>query len=130
MIIVQLISTITNYTRYSNVFTFGAIMTAYLVWRGMAMEQIGIWRGVSAALGLGGTVVYKLLSTRMDLIVSGMLSVTFQFCCLTMCYFSLFVDDLNTSSFLMIVGVCSSRIGLWVFDISVTQVSYSRERFS
>ncbi|CAJ1895553.1 unnamed protein product [Cylindrotheca closterium] len=107
---------------YSNVFTFGAIMTAYLVWRGMALEQIGIWRGVSAALGLAGTVVYKFLSTQMDLVSSGMLSVTFQFCCLSLCYASLFVEDLNVSSIMLIAGVCSSRIGLWVFDISVTQL--------
>ena len=108
--------------RYSNVLTFGAIMTAYLVWRGISLEQIGIWRGVSAAIGLAGTFVYKVLSARIGLVASGMLSVTVQFCFLSVGYASLFVDNLTVSFIMLIVGVCSSRIGLWVFDISVTQV--------
>mmetsp|Transcript_17728 Transcript_17728/g.43729 ORF Transcript_17728/g.43729 Transcript_17728/m.43729 type:complete len:572 (+) Transcript_17728:275-1990(+) len=107
---------------YSNVLTFGAIMTAYLVWRGISLEQIGIWRGVSAAVGLAGTFVYKILSARIGLVNSGMLSVTVQFCCLSIGYASLFVDNLTISFAMLIVGVCSSRIGLWVFDISVTQL--------
>ncbi|CAJ1895513.1 unnamed protein product [Cylindrotheca closterium] len=107
---------------YSNVLTFGAIMTAYLVWRGISLEQIGIWRGVSAAVGLAGTFVYKILSAKIGLVGSGMLSVTVQFCCLSIAYASLFVDNLTISFAMLIVGVCSSRIGLWVFDISVTQL--------
>lgn len=30
---------------YLNVLTFGGIMTAYLVWRGMRMDTVGVWRG-------------------------------------------------------------------------------------
>jgi iron-regulated transporter 1 len=99
-------------------------MTAYLVWRGMRMETIGIWRGVSSAAGLAGTFVYHMMSSRMTLIESGMYSVVFQFLCLSLSYASLFVDDYNTSLAMLIAGVCASRIGLWVFDISVTQVSF------
>lgn len=115
--------------RYSNVLTFGAIMTAYLVWRGISLKQIGVWRGVSAAVGLAGTFVYKVLSAKIGLVGSGMLSVTVQFCCLSIAYASLFVDNLTISFAMLIVGVCSSRIGLWVFDISVTQVSYALKVF-
>jgi iron-regulated transporter 1 len=108
--------------RYLNVLTFGGIMTAYLVWRGMSLEAIGIWRGVSAAAGLAGTFVYNYLSTRISLVNSGMLSIVFQFLCLSICYASLFIDDFHTSLGMLIAGVCASRVGLWVFDISVTQV--------
>lgn len=97
-------------------------MTAYLVWRGMSLEAIGIWRGVSAAAGLAGTFAYNYLSKRINLVQSGMLSITFQFLCLSLCYASLFVDEFQTSLGMLISGVCASRVGLWVFDISVTQV--------
>lgn len=98
-------------------------MTAYLVWRGMSMEAIGIWRGISAAAGLGGTFVYHFLSKRVDLVQSGMLSIVFQFICLSLSFASLFIENYHTSLGMLISGVCCSRVGLWVFDISVTQVS-------
>jgi hypothetical protein len=101
-------------------------MTAYLVWRGMTLEAIGIWRGVSSAAGLAGTFVYPFLSSRMSLVDTGMFSIVFQFLCLSLSYSSLFIDDYNTSLAMLIGGVCASRVGLWVFDISVTQVSAMR----
>jgi solute carrier family 40 (iron-regulated transporter), member 1 len=104
-------------------------MTAYLVWRGMRLDSIGVWRGVSAAVGLAGTVVYSFLSTRMGLVDTGMLSVTFQFVCLSLSFVSLFIEDFNVSSAMLIAGVCASRVGLWVFDISVTQVSFGTRKF-
>jgi solute carrier family 40 (iron-regulated transporter), member 1 len=113
---------VTSSYRYLNVLSFGAIMTAYLVWRGMKLESIGFWRGVSSAIGLLGTFVYHFMSRRMSLINTGMLSVVFQFLCLSVSYASLFVDDFASSLGMLIVGVCLSRVGLWVFDISVTQL--------
>ncbi|KAG7356664.1 ferroportin1 FPN1 [Nitzschia inconspicua] len=104
------------------VLTFGGIMTAYLVWRGMNMETIGTWRGVSSAAGLAGTFVYHLMAKTTDLVNIGMVSVVLQFLCLTSCYVSLYVDNDSISYALLIAGVCFSRIGLWVFDIAVTQL--------
>lgn len=104
------------------VLTFGGIMTAYLVWLGMGMGTIGSWRGVSSAAGLAGTVVYHLMATRMGLVDVGMMSVTFQFLCLSACYASLFMDNISASFIPLIAGVCLSRAGLWVFDITVTQL--------
>jgi iron-regulated transporter 1 len=98
-------------------------MTAYLVWRGMRLESIGIWRGVSSAAGLAGTFAYHFLSKRMNLIDTGMYSVVFQFLCLSLSYASLFIDDYYASLAMLIAGVCASRVGLWVFDLSVTLVS-------
>jgi iron-regulated transporter 1 len=53
---------------------------------------------------------------------TGMWSIVFQFFCLTLSYISLFVGDYNTSLFMLITGVCASRVGLWVFDIAMTQL--------
>lgn len=108
---------------YLNVaLTFGNIMTGYLIWRGISMEMIGLWRGVASAAGLGGTFVYHCMVKKMSLVDVGMVSVVFQLLCLTACYVSLFVDNINIFFTLLISGVCFSRIGLWVFDISITQL--------
>jgi len=104
------------------VLTFGGIMTAYLVWRGMKLEVIGLWRGVASAAGLAGTFVYHFMAKKFGLVEIGMTSVFFQFACLSSCYISLFIVDRTTSFVMLIGGVCFSRIGLWVFDISVTQL--------
>lgn len=108
---------------YLNVaLSFGNIMTIYLVWRGIDIKAIGFWRGASAAAGLVGTFVYHIISQKIDLVDVGMISVTFEFLCLSVCYGSLFVKDNSLFFILLIAGVCFSRIGLWVFDISVTQL--------
>ncbi len=97
-------------------------MTTYLIWKGMKLDSIGFWRGVSSLIGLIGTFVYHFLSKRMSLINTGMLSVAFQFLCLSLSFASLFVDDFTASLIMLISGVCASRVGLWVFDIAVTQL--------
>jgi iron-regulated transporter 1 len=88
----------------------------------MSMEAIGMWRGVSSAAGLAGTFVYHFMAKKTQQVNIGMISVLFQFLCLTSSYASLFVDDRNASFAMLIGGVCFSRLGLWVFDISVTQL--------
>jgi len=108
---------------YLNVaLSFGNIMTVYLVWRGIGLKAIGLWRGVASAAGLLGTFIYHIMSQKIGLVDVGMISVTFEFLCLSVCFGSLFVHDKSLFFILLIAGVCFSRIGLWVFDISVTQL--------
>jgi solute carrier family 40 (iron-regulated transporter), member 1 len=107
---------------YLNALSFGGIMTAYLVWRGMRFDSVGVWRGISCAIGLLGTFVYHWSVKIMSVESTGMWSIMFQFLCLSLSYASLFVKDLYTSLAMLIAGVCASRIGLWVFDIAVTQL--------
>jgi iron-regulated transporter 1 len=107
---------------YLNALTFGALMTAYLIWRGMRLETVGIWRGISSAVGLAGTFVYHESVKRTTLVNTGMWSILYEFACLSICFASLFVHDFNTSMGMLIAGACASRIGLWVFDIAVTQL--------
>lgn len=58
----------------------------------------------------------------MTLEFTGLWSIIYEFACLSLSYGSLFVDDDHTSLSLLIAGVCLSRVGLWVFDITVTQM--------
>jgi solute carrier family 40 (iron-regulated transporter), member 1 len=51
-----------------------------------------------------------------------MWSVLYQFACISLSFWSLFVASYDVAMFMLIAGVCASRIGLWVFDITVTQL--------
>lgn len=109
--------------RYLNILSFGTSMTAYLVSRGMRMDFIGILRGISCAIGLSGTVAFQISAKAMSLRSTGLWAIILQFGCLSLSYFSLYLpEDSNTSLAFLIVGVCLSRIGLWVFDITVSQL--------
>jgi len=107
---------------YLNILSFGAIMTAYLVWRGMSLKSIGIWRGFSAVVGLLGTFAFRFSVSKISIELTGMWSISFQFFCLTICYVSLFFQSFTHSLVILIGGVCASRVGLWVFDISIRQL--------
>lgn len=115
---------------YLNVLSFHDLMTAYLVWRGLSLEIIGVCRGIANAIGLLGTVVYHYSVQKMSVQATGMWSITYQFTCLTLCYVSLFIPpdpahaffSIDTPLLMLVGGVCASRIGLWVFDISITQL--------
>jgi len=106
-----------------NALTLGGLMTGALVWRGMRLETVGMWRGASAAVGLVGTVLYLHASKRVSQVALGLWSVTYQFVCLSVSLASfLVVSHYNWSMAMLLTGVCASRVGLWVFDISVTQL--------
>jgi iron-regulated transporter 1 len=111
---------------YFNVLSFGGIMTTYLVSRGMSLKTIGLWRGISSAIGLLGTGVFDCsLRQNWKLEQTGLASVVWQFVWLGVCLLSVVVDDGTSNSLalaLLILGVLPSRIGLWVYDISVTQL--------
>jgi iron-regulated transporter 1 len=108
---------------YFNVLTFSGMMTAYLVSRGMSFGRIGTWRGISSAVGLLGTFCYHWSAKRFRLEFTGLWSIIFEFACLSVTFGSIFIvsnDDLSLT--LLIAGVLPSRIGLWVYDIAMTQM--------
>lgn len=96
-------------------------MTAYLVWLGVNYSLIGTLRGFSAVVGLLGTVAFRISERQNGLASTGMWSIMIQFGFLALCYLSLFVQKLDFSLWLLVIGVCCSRIGLWAFDLTVTQ---------
>ena len=107
---------------YMNALTFGnGIMTAYLLSQHVKLELVGILRSVASAIGLLGTFVYQFSASRLTLETTGMWSVALQFGCLLVCQASLYVGGMSGVA-LLVGGVCTSRVGLWVFDIAVTQM--------
>jgi iron-regulated transporter 1 len=99
-------------------------MTAYLVSCDMSLSTIGVWHGVSSIIGLLGTVVFaQSQKYHMTLESTALWGIVWDVLCLSIALSSIFVvseDDLSAR--LLIAGVLPSRIGLFVYDISVTQL--------
>lgn len=107
---------------YMNTLTFGnGIMTTYLLHHNLSLAVIGLLRGIAAAIGLLGTVAYHVSMQYLSLDITALWSILYQALCLGLSMVSLLMSrDVMAVSFL-ISGICLSRIGLWVFDIAITQ---------
>tara|TARA_B110000971_G_scaffold211718_1_gene240331 strand:- start:526 stop:903 length:378 start_codon:yes stop_codon:yes gene_type:complete len=97
-------------------------MTAYLSYRGMDSSMIGFTRGVSSTIGLLGTFVFHYSSPKLGLNKTGLWSIWMQAACVGVAFLSIYIADSNTSLSMLVGGVACSRVGLWVFDLSVTQM--------
>ncbi len=113
-----------------NVLTFSSLMTGFLIWKGVNYGTIGVLRGISAGIGFLGTMAFQISVKRYDLVKTGMWSISFQFACLGLCFISVYMPlkhatgdfDLGLGLWLLVIGVCLSRIGLWTFDLTITQL--------
>jgi solute carrier family 40 (iron-regulated transporter), member 1 len=66
--------------------------------------------------------VYNFSVQRLQLVDTGMWSLLYQLSCISLSFVALFVRNYDLSMAMLIGGVCASRTGLWVFDITVTQL--------
>ena len=123
---------------YGNVLTFGGMMVAYLSEKGgMSMAAIGLWKGVNSGTAYFGTLWFS--RSKLDVATKCLWSILGMFGCLTVSMVGLWLgstttggsgddDDDNDNrraalgSALVIGGVLVSRIGLWGYDIGVTQL--------
>ncbi|KAF3448022.1 hypothetical protein FNV43_RR08730 [Rhamnella rubrinervis] len=106
---------------YFTVLSFGSLMTATLEWEGIPAFVIGIARGVSAIIGIAATLVYPILQSRISTLRTGLWSVWSQWICLLVCVGSMWVQNILLSAYMLMGGVAASRLGLWMFDLSVIQ---------
>ncbi|KAL6520673.1 hypothetical protein OROMI_032233 [Orobanche minor] len=100
---------------------FGTLMTATLEWEGIPAYVIGIARGVSATVGIAATFGYPVFESRISTLRTGLWSIWSQWACLLLCVASIFVSGKISSAYLLMAGVALSRLGLWMFDLSVIQ---------
>ncbi|KAF8041964.1 hypothetical protein BT93_A0534 [Corymbia citriodora subsp. variegata] len=107
---------------YFTVLSFGTLMTAYLKWEGIPAYVIGIGRGISATIGITATLLYPLLHSRISTLRTGLWSIWCQWTFLIVCAASIWVQNKHLSVSMLMGGVATSRLGLWMFDLSVTQL--------
>ncbi|XP_019434548.1 PREDICTED: solute carrier family 40 member 1-like [Lupinus angustifolius] len=106
---------------FFTVLSFGTLMTATLEWEGIPAYVIGIARGVSAVVGIAATVVYPVVQSHISTIRTGLWSIWSQWTCLLPCVAAIWVQNGFVSSYILMGSVAISRLGLWMFDLSVLQ---------
>lgn len=106
---------------YFTVLSFGTLMTAVLEWKGIPAYVIGIGRGISATIGIAATLLYPILQYHISTLRTGLWSIWSQWSFLIVCVASLWVQKRNVSAYTLMGGVAASRLGLWMFDLSVIQ---------
>ncbi|XP_043815626.1 solute carrier family 40 member 2 isoform X2 [Manihot esculenta] len=106
---------------YFTVLSFGTLMTATLEWEGIPALVLGIARGASALIGIGATLVYPILQSHIHTVRTGLWSIWSQWSCLLLCVASIWVQNNLLSAYMLMAGVATSRLGLWMFDLSVIQ---------
>ncbi|XP_077213945.1 solute carrier family 40 member 2-like isoform X2 [Tasmannia lanceolata] len=106
---------------YFTVLSFGTLMTAMLEWKGIPAYVIGIARGISAIIGIAATVVYPIVHSHISTLRTGLWSIWTQWLLLLVCVASIWVQNGIISSWMLMGGVAASRLGLWMFDLSVIQ---------
>eukprot|EP00051_Salpingoeca_urceolata_P019659 m.289759 g.289759 ORF g.289759 m.289759 type:complete len:455 (-) comp19461_c1_seq18:551-1915(-) len=132
---------------YCTVLSFGSIMTGYTYYRGMSEVVLGSTRGVGAIFGIGATMASSRLIERFGLVPSGMIGVWAQLVCLLLSLLGVLYGDpsqgncsqladhakrsscehnRNVELTLLLLGVVSSRMGLWTFDLVVSQLLQQR----
>ncbi|KAK9124653.1 hypothetical protein Sjap_014255 [Stephania japonica] len=106
---------------FFTVLSFGTLMTATLQWKGIPAYVIGIMRGISATVGIAATLLYPVLHSQISTLRTGLWSIWTQWCFLLVCVYSVFIQNSYISAWMLMGGVAGSRIGLWMFDLSVMQ---------
>ncbi|XP_014516018.1 solute carrier family 40 member 2 [Vigna radiata var. radiata] len=106
---------------YFTVLSFGTLMTATLEWEGIPAFVIGMARGISATIGIAATVAYPMLQSQISTIRAGLWSVWSQWTCLIPCIAAIWIHRGFLSSYILMGSVAISRLGLWMFDLSVLQ---------
>ncbi|XP_073311585.1 solute carrier family 40 member 1-like isoform X2 [Primulina huaijiensis] len=106
---------------YFTVLSFGSLMTATLEWEGIPTYVIGLARGISATVGIAATFLYPELQSHISTLRTGLWSIWSQWTCLLLCVASVFISNKTVAAYMLMSGVAASRLGLWMFDLSVIQ---------
>ncbi|KAF8927236.1 Ferroporti-1 [Dissophora ornata] len=105
---------------YMNVLSFGGTMTSYLVLTGYNPGLLGIMKAIAGVVGVAGTYVQPLLAHKIGNIRTGLWSIWQLALTLLLVLIALTnkLDSYIVSSILLFGGMATSRLGLWMFDIS------------
>lgn len=140
---------------YLTVLGFSGVTSTYFLTQGLSSDLIGLAQGIGGIFGISGTLVYPFLKRRLGTVRTGLVGICMQVCMLLFCVVGVFVpgrpptqstkgyysptcynetmslddgDDhkVSISLILILVGVIGARFGLWMFDLSVSQLVQER----
>ncbi|GLC41594.1 hypothetical protein PLESTB_000698500 [Pleodorina starrii] len=119
---------------YMTVLSLGFLMTSFLKWSGLTEAEVSGYRGIGALTGLAATALFPPLSARAGLLFCAVAGVTYQLACLAAGVLPVAVEVMaaagsggggrpsTTQVRILVAGLVSSRTGLWLYDLAVTQL--------
>ena len=124
---------------YMTVLGFDSITWGYCILQGVSESFLGIATAFSAGVGVVGARLFPCARSRLGLEKTGMLGFIFLSACLTISVASIWSPgspfDLSPSTsvavifnipsisvILLLTGIITARLGLWVADLSVQQI--------
>lgn len=115
---------------YLNLLNLGGNMSSYLkVALGLSDLVLAIVRGVAALVGVLATVAVPRMVADLGLRRAALVSVWLQCACLVLVLVAFLALGASGSSgsfgagtITMLIGLCSSRFGLWAFDLTQSQI--------
>jgi len=110
---------------YCSVLNFGPQQVGYLKWRGVSQATLGWFRGSGALLGVVSTIIFPKFRARIGTPATAVLGGSAQVIFLLLCVVAAGLkhrDVEEATAWLQMIGVALSRFGLWMFDLSVTQI--------
>ena len=110
---------------YLSLLSFGGIMTSYLSSDAVALSPalLAVGRAIAAVVGLLSTLSIPSIIPRLGLALTGGFALLAQSICLSIAVLSLYIGVHTTLGLILLfVGLCTSRYGLWSFDLVETQI--------
>ncbi|KAF9102674.1 hypothetical protein BGX27_010911 [Mortierella sp. AM989] len=96
-------------------------MIGYLQWRGFTAGSIALLKGICTISELLGTILMPIMTRYVGLVRGGAWSIWLEVATLTPVLFSIYSDRLPIQV-MIFVGMALSRVGVWSFDLVITQI--------
>ncbi|KAG0089330.1 hypothetical protein BGZ92_004919 [Podila epicladia] len=106
---------------YINMMSVSGTMIGYLKWRGLSAGSIAFLKGICTGSELLGTVLMPVLTRYVGLVRCGAWSIWLEVATLMPVLFSIYTDRLPIQV-VIFAGMALSRVGVWSFDLVVTQI--------
>lgn len=108
---------------YFTVLSFSGQMVTYLLSVGFSSTQIGVLRTLSTAIEISATWLAPIAIGRVGPLRGGLWFINWQISCLVGALgFFWVVRTASVAAFSLVVGVITSRVGLWGFDLCVQSI--------
>ena len=108
---------------YLTVLSFSGQMVTYLLSVGFSSVQIGVWRTLSTALEISATWLAPIAMSRVGPLRRGLWFINWQISCLVgVLGFFWAIRTASIAALGLVIGVITSRVGLWGFDLCVQNI--------
>ena len=108
---------------YLTVLSFSGQMVTYLLSVGFSSVQIGVWRTLSTAIEISATWLAPIVMSRVGPLRGGLWFINWQISCLVGALgFFWTIRKASMAASGLVVGVITSRVGLWGFDLCVQNI--------